>query len=729
MSRVHFALSIIVCVLFLSASNGQDCAPPPISANAKAHNIFSPEQEMILGELTKERMSGELRFIRDPQLVSYVNRIGEGIVKHLPQTGLKYQFFIVDLPDANAFNIPGGYVFISRKLIAFANNEDELAGVIAHELGHAVVRHGAVDFSALLTKVLNVTKLGDRKDITDKYNLLYERYRTKRISRGSDHESQQQLEADRIGLFAMVAAGYEPSAFANFFDRLVETKGKTGSWFSDVFGKTKPEQKRLREMIKATESLPASCREKHPATPSQDFLTWQANIVSARELNQKEELPALLWKKELAPKLRSDFSHFAFSNDGQYFLAQDDFGISIVQREPLKLVFQIPVLQGREANFTPDGKFVVFGTDELRYEKWSVAERKPVEIRELVIRSECWEHKFSPDGKYLACVDNGNDLNILDTQTGKKIWQKEDFYLLQFWEYWGLIFGQAAGERATNEQPFFHFAFSPDSRFLAVSRSNQHRAYYLDSDMTDDTLIALDLTTLKPVSVGGELKKVTRRSFVFLDSTRILGMPSQKPEESGIFSFPEGKRLAKFTLGANELKPTANPGYVMVKSLGRDKVGIFDVSRNAVVAAMKKPDATVWGNLVIFESASGTVRLSEFRYDEATKQFQPKEVGSIEVPVSFIGQLQAADVSDNFQWLTISSKTRGGVWDLSSGARKIFVRGFRGVAVGNDGGGIADFPKQESVNHSVVILDPQTNAAQVLREVPERVPGNMEDLF
>lgn len=715
-----FVLSIILCGSFPIGTSGQDCAPPPVTVNARTYNIFSPEQEMVLGDLTFQRMSGDLRFIRDPQLVSYVNRIGERLIRHLPQTGLKFQFFIIDLPEANAFNIPGGYVFVSRKLIALTNSEDELAGVIAHELGHAVVHHAASDFSDLLKKILNVTQLGDRKDVAEKYNLLIEKRRTKRVSQSSNHESEEQLEADRIGVFSMLAAGYDPGAFAAFFDRLVETKGKTGSWFSDIFGKAKPEQKRLREMIKATEQFPAACRERRQATVSQVFLKWQADVVSARELRRQEELTALLWRKELSPKLRSDVSHLAFSRDGKYFLAQDDFGIAVVQREPLQLVCQIPAPQAQEAHFTPDGQFVVFGTEDLRYEKWSLAERKPVEIRELVIRSECWEHKFSPDGKYLACVDNKNDLNILDTQSGKKIWEKKDFYILQFWEYWGLIFGEASGEQAAKDQPFFHFAFSPDSRLVAVSRSNQHRAYYFDSDMTDDTLLALDLSTLKPVSVGGELKRVTRRSFVFLDSTRILGMPSQKSEESGIFSFPEGKRLEKFTLGANELKPTANPDYVIVKSLGNDKVGVFDVSRKAVVVAMKKADATIWNDLIIFESASGTVRISDFRYDDEKKQFQPKEVGSIELPVSFIGQLQAAEVSDNFEWLTISSKTRGGLWNLSSGERKIFVRGFRGAALGNDGGGIADFPKLESVNHSLVVLNPQANAIQALREVPEK---------
>ena len=74
----------------------------------------------------------------------------------------------------------------------------------------------------------------------------------------------------------------------------------------------------------------------------------------------------------------------------------------------------------------------MFGTEGLRFEKWSIADAKPVEMRELVVRRDCWEHEFSPDGKYLACVDYGLGLNVLETQTGKKVWEKKDFYALSF---------------------------------------------------------------------------------------------------------------------------------------------------------------------------------------------------------------------------------------------------------------------------------------------------------
>jgi predicted Zn-dependent protease len=235
--RKVFSLLILLCTGLCSVvASAQNCNPPAITANSHIYNIFSPEQEMVLGELNYQRMSGDSRFLQDEKLLAYIRAIGEKLVRHLPPTGIKFQFFIIDMPSNNAFNTPGGYVFISRKLISFAKTEDELAGVMAHELGHATVHHGAADMSEYFKKILNVTQLGDRKDVTEKYNLLIERARTKSISRDEGHESDQQLEADRIGLFAMTAAGYDPNAFTDFFERLVEEKARSGNWFTTSSG-------------------------------------------------------------------------------------------------------------------------------------------------------------------------------------------------------------------------------------------------------------------------------------------------------------------------------------------------------------------------------------------------------------------------------------------------------------------------------------------------------------
>jgi hypothetical protein len=718
--KIFLTLALYSSV-FCSYSNAQNCAPPAIVANAGSSNLFSPEQEMIFGELVIQGMAAELRFIRDEKLAAYINETGDRLTKHLPPTGLKFQFHLVDMPEANAFNIPGGHVMLTRKLVAFVVNEDELAGVIAHELGHAVVRHVATDVSEAFRKILNVTSLGDRKDIIEKYNLLIERARTKRISRGRGHENEKQLEADKIGIFAMVAAGYDPSAFFSFFDRLTESEGKTGSWFSDLFGSIRPAEKRLREMLRATEQLPPTCRDGRAAKATESFLKWQADVVSFREAGRKEELPGLIWKKELKPKLRSDISHFAFSQGGKLLLAQDDFAITVIEREPLRTLFQIPAENANEAAFTADGQFVIFTTETLRYEKWSVAERKPVESRELVVRRDCWEHKLSPDGNYLACVDTSTSVNILDTRTGKKIWEKKEFYPLTYSEYYSWLGSSRGGDDQVN---FFRIEFSPDSRFVMFSRSNlfryRSRVNGLTTSASEDTALALDITTLKPMSIGGDVKKISARSYIFLDSGRILGMLTQRFEDSGIFSFPEGKRLQKLSLAAHEIKRTANPDYVIIKPLVEVKMGVFDVKKGILASGLNKEDATLWDNLMAYEAANGKILMREVSYNEAEKKFDSKDVGAIEIPVVSIKNLGAAEVSDGFNWLLLSSRTRGGLWNLETGDRKLYLRAFKGGAIDNNGMGVGEFPKLGAAPHSLVLMNPHNSTVADVRELPEK---------
>lgn len=725
MNKKLLPLLVLFCISssWIVAS-AQNCNPPAIKANSENYNIFTSEQEMVLGDLNYQQMASDLRFMQDEKLLAYLRDIGDRLVKHLPPTGLKYQFFIIDIPTANAFNTPGGYVFVSRKLIAFAKTEDELAGVMAHELGHATVRHAANDISELFKKILNVTQLGDRKDITEKYNLLIERERTKSVSRSANHESEQQLEADRIGLFAMVAAGYDPNAFSDFFSRLVEEKAKSGNWFTSIFGSSNPTEKRLREMIKATELLPGPCREKRATDASEQYLNWQANVVSFRQSNVAEQLPGLLWKKELNPQLKSDTSHFAVSQDGKYFLTQDDFAITVIERDPLKVAFQISVNDARKASFTPDGQSVVFGTNGLRFEKWSIADAKPLEIRELVVKSDCWEHEFSPDGKYLACVDNELGLNVLETQTGKRVWQKKEFATLSFLEFFAWIGAEVRQEEPSDLNRFFHLQFSTDSRYLVASRSNKFRfRFKIDAmtlDETENTLLALDLTTLKPVSTGGDLKKATRKPFIFLGPDKILATMPTNVEDAGIFSFPQGKRLAKFPLVAEELKLTGNPNFVIIKPLANATMGVFDITKGAIVSGFNKADATLWNDLIIYELASGKVTLSKVDYDAGEKRFKTNSIGTIDIPVGSMSRLFAANISDNLQWLAVSSKTRGAIWDLSSGERKMHLRGFRGAIIAPNGQAIGDFPKDADVNHSLVFIDAANNQASALREIPEK---------
>lgn len=270
-------LFIALCPILV---NAQACRVPEISFNKSVPNIFDETQEMYLGDVLAEYVQKNYRIIRDDEANRYLRSIGERLVAHLPPTSIKFQFIVVDRPELNAFASAGGRIYITRKMIAFVRNEDELAGIIGHELGHGIVRHSSIDMTRSFKELLNIEQVGDRKDIFEKFNRMIDNQRTKRMKPRRGHEDEQQLEADRIGFYAMAAAGYDPKAIVTAWDRLAETEGRTGGGLSGLFTGTKPEEKRLRELTRALEATPPECLDKKGARNADDFEKWRSYVVT-----------------------------------------------------------------------------------------------------------------------------------------------------------------------------------------------------------------------------------------------------------------------------------------------------------------------------------------------------------------------------------------------------------------------------------------------------------------
>jgi hypothetical protein len=237
---------------------------------------------------------------------------------------------------------------------------------------------------------------------------------------------------------------------------------------------------------------------------------------------------------------------------------------------------------------------------------------------------------------------------------------------------------------------------------------------------SENTALALDLTTLKQQDVGGEIKRVSARPYLFLDPQRILGMGTVKIEDGGIFSFPEGKRLGKFSFAAQQMKMTSNPNYAVIKPLADGMTGIFDLKKAAIASATSKADVAMWNDIVALEQASGEIVFKQIKSNDTEKKFDEKEIGRINIPVGSIGSLSAAGISSGFKWLILSSKTRGGLWNLDTGERKIFVRGFRGGIAADDGGGVAAFPKLADTPHSLALLNANNEKVTPVGILPEK---------
>ncbi len=181
------------------------------------------ESEVKVGRQLAAQVEREAKFVDDPIITEYVNRVGQNIVLH-SDAKIPFTIKVIDSDEINAFALPGGFFFVNKGLILASDNEAELAGVMAHEIAHVAARHAMenqrkmqiLDYGILAGILLGGGVIGNVL-----YNAggLIEGLSYLKFTRGAEEE------ADKLGVQYMWAAGYDPNAMATMFEKL-EAKNK-----------------------------------------------------------------------------------------------------------------------------------------------------------------------------------------------------------------------------------------------------------------------------------------------------------------------------------------------------------------------------------------------------------------------------------------------------------------------------------------------------------------------
>jgi predicted Zn-dependent protease len=246
------------------------------SGASSRFNLFSPEQDVELGRASAEEIARQSSVLDDERVTRYVQRLGDKIAAGAPGYHFRYKFVVVDSPETNAFALPGGYVFVNSGAIEAARNEGELAGVLAHEISHVVLRHGTNQASKAYvaknaTRLID-TVLGGAKDDVRRFahSLGLSGPETLSVKFNRDAE----LDADVEGARLMAAAGYDPRDMASFFESLGEREGDAAKTSETADDHPRPAQRAAA----IDELLPALEVSASPTHDTEDFRQMKSRL-------------------------------------------------------------------------------------------------------------------------------------------------------------------------------------------------------------------------------------------------------------------------------------------------------------------------------------------------------------------------------------------------------------------------------------------------------------------
>ena len=222
-------LGAILALLFIG------CSKAPITGRSQFITV-SPQQELALGFQSAKQVLAKEKVSTDPQKNAMVKRIGQRIAQvatneYPVAKNFTWEFFVIQNDEeANAFCLPGGKVFVYTGLFKYAANDDELAAVMGHEIGHALARHGAERMSAGQLQQMGGQVLGavmqGRGDPQNTAMVMQAFGIGSQLGIMLPHSRTQEYEADTIGLVLAAKSGYNPQSALTFWEKFAKS-GKT----------------------------------------------------------------------------------------------------------------------------------------------------------------------------------------------------------------------------------------------------------------------------------------------------------------------------------------------------------------------------------------------------------------------------------------------------------------------------------------------------------------------
>ena len=254
----------------------------------KGINFYSIEKEIALGKGLAQEVERSSKLIDDPVVTEYVNRVGQNLVRN-SDARVPFTIKVIDSDEVNAFALPGGFFYVNSGLILRAQEESELAGVMAHEISHVTARHGtknATKGEMMQLATIPLMLLGPAgwagyglyEGLQIAIPLTYLKF-----SRDSERE------ADFLGLQYMYKAGYDPNAFVTFFERIQADEKRRPGTIPKVFSTHPPTPDRIEAAQKEIARILPNKPEYIVTTSEFDSVKARLrNIMFARKVQDNQ---------------------------------------------------------------------------------------------------------------------------------------------------------------------------------------------------------------------------------------------------------------------------------------------------------------------------------------------------------------------------------------------------------------------------------------------------------
>jgi predicted Zn-dependent protease len=219
---------IIIFLIFsmvASVSNAEDFRARLHQKKIATHSQSDVYAEVEFGRRVAAQVLGRENLLSDPELIKYVTLVGQSLVLHSPRQELLFHFGILNSDSVNAYSTPGGYVFITKAALALAEDEAELAAILAHEIAHINSRHIVRElnihgtesdqlsvFTRMISASSDATRVAANQALNSAMTLLFDQ----------GYKITDELEADQQAMLLLASTGYDPSALPRFLQRVDE---------------------------------------------------------------------------------------------------------------------------------------------------------------------------------------------------------------------------------------------------------------------------------------------------------------------------------------------------------------------------------------------------------------------------------------------------------------------------------------------------------------------------